>query len=100
MRYLPLLLLAMLTACATTQEPHPVVLVPETQTVNIPDHLLQTCPPMPKLQAKAYTEGEMVDLLNQWITMSEACRAKQAILVTTVKQAFNIKSPSTVPNSK
>lgn len=85
------ILLLALVGCADLPKPIDPVLAPPTETVNIPDELLLTCPAIPKLESRDYKEGELVKITNKIITISENCRTKDSILINTVVKAFNIK---------
>jgi hypothetical protein len=90
------LCISLLTACAATPVSQPPVLVPPTKTVSIPSELLVKCKVLSDLTAATYTEGDVVDFtIKSVIAQSEVCRAKDSILVDTVRSAFNIPLVST-----
>lgn len=92
----------LLAGCATTEppKPEPQVLVPPVTKVNIPDSLLLKCPQIPRLEARTYTQKELVAAVNNIVDISEACRSKQAILVDTVRKSFNIPAPNATQNTQ
>lgn len=67
------------------------VLLPETKTVEVPDWLLEKCPTIQQLPVKAYSGQDTVKLFQSLSDQSDACRAKDSILVDTVRKAFNLK---------
>ncbi len=85
-----IIMCCLLSACCTPEVSNPVI-VPQKQTVELPSDLLVYCPPLPKLTKTTYTEGESVDIVNSMVKMTELCRSTNAILIDTIKDAFNIK---------
>ncbi len=91
------LLVAVLALSACCEAPPKVpdtVLVPATKQVSISEDTLQKCDLIPHLDARKYSEGELVDFTNKLITQSEVCRARQSQLSDIARTAFNIPKPT------
>jgi len=69
-----------------------VVLVPEKEAVNVPAETLRPCDPIPKLEDRAYAQGEVPAAINSIVTVASDCRKRQRDAVTTIRDAFNLKN--------
>lgn len=90
-----LFLFAMLAAGCGTKPPAPdplrdVVLAPEKKTVNIPAETLRDCDPIPKLENRAYKQGEVPGAINAIVTVASDCRKRKRDAVRSMTNAFNL----------
>lgn len=84
----------LLCACTTAPVVDPLataVLVAPKATVNVPDHLLETCPVVQPLDVRSYTKAETVSIASNALSMYDACRTKDALLIEAIKKAFVVE---------
>lgn len=79
-------------------KPNDPVIVPTKQTVVIPREQLEDCDPLTKPDARAFQEDEIPVLVNIWRAIHSDCMKGKHALIETVKKAFNITSPDSVPS--
>lgn len=82
-----------LMGCAAPQKIEPlrdVVLAPEKDTINIPAETLRDCDPIPKLEDRAYKQGEVPAAINAIVTVASDCRKRKADGDASIRKAFNI----------
>jgi hypothetical protein len=91
----PLFAALMLSACAVTPPPAPVVpnvpVIPEQTQVVIPTGLTDACPPLKPLTQASYTQGESAKVLKGWFDQYDLCAGRFSQFVTVVTPALNIK---------
>lgn len=88
------LLVTLLLGCTSTKPPtdplRDVVLAPEKKVVNIPAETLRDCDPIPKLEDRAYKQGEVPAAVNRIVTVARDCRKRKRDAVRSMIDAFNI----------
>lgn len=93
MKTLMITLCLLLAACGQDPVRPPledVVLAPKTERVEVPTKLLIKCPLLPRLEARKYSEKEVLALDKSWIDLYDTCRTNNAVLIDAVRKAFNI----------
>lgn len=91
MKYIAFVLFLALVGCGTQDvKPNDPVIVPATQTVNLPPEQVSECADLPAPDLKALTQGETLALLSLWFNTYLPCRLNHNALVKTVRKAFNI----------
>lgn len=93
MKYLYLLFIFALSACASTAsvKPNDVVIVPTKETVTIPQEQLSDCDKMQLPELKAYSVSDTLKLIGIWLGSNSECRQNHHALAEVIKKAFNIK---------
>lgn len=66
-----------LTGCASVEPTYTVEVTPPKRPV-LQQNLVSPCPDLPKLTKSCYNQGEVVDLLTEWISLYQKCRYKHA----------------------
>lgn len=94
MHKISIFLLVALVGCGSQPEKieplKNVVLAPQRETVNVPNETLRDCDPIPRLEDRAYKQGEVPDALNAIVTVAQDCRLRKRDAVDTIKKSFNI----------
>ena len=60
-------------------------------TVVVPKEQTALCSPFPKFEERDYSDTELRDALNTWISINEKCAAKQRVLSAFVLQMYGKK---------
>ena len=66
-----------LAGCASVEPTYTIEVTPPKRPV-LQQNLASPCPDLSKLTKPCYNQGEVVDLLTEWISLYEKCRYKHA----------------------
>lgn len=88
MRLTFLLLLILLGGCATTGQEF--TLPVEAKEVRIPKSQMTRCESLPMFERRNYSDEELTQALNKWITIHERCAAKQRVWIDVANKLSNI----------
>ena len=82
---LSITLAVLVTGCATSPDPTYTVEVTPPKRPVLQQNLVSECPDLPKLDKTCYNQGEVVDILTEWIALYKKCQYKHAETVRFVQ---------------
>jgi len=91
--FLVLSLAFLLSACAPNppKDDGTLDVAASVKSVHIPAEQLLPCAPLPMLELRPYTENELIQVLNTWVTSHESCASGKLVLINTIKGAAGKK---------
>lgn len=78
-----------LSACSTT--PTTTIEVTPPKKPVLQQNLVSECPDLPKLTKEWYSQGEVVDILSEWISMYRQCQYKHSETVKFIEEYIEQK---------